>query len=86
MNNLLVTRNKEIKEYWECLEKEIDKQIGEVRGIFEERRKSMTVAELKQTISKMPNDVEVTADENKIKKITATLNTDGDVIAVNIEI
>ena len=46
----------------------------------------MTVAELKQTISKMPDDTEVTADESKIKKITATLNTDGGIIAVNVEI
>lgn len=46
----------------------------------------MTAKELKQILSKMPDDVEVMADESLIKKITATLNKDGDIIAVNIEI
>lgn len=86
MSNLPAIRSKEIKEFYEQLEKDIDKQMVEVRGIFDERSKTMTVEELKNTISKMPNDAVVMADESEIKKITATLNKDGDVIAVNIEI
>lgn len=46
----------------------------------------MTVEELKQMISKMPNNAEITADESKIKKITAVLNDEGDICSVNIEI
>ena len=46
----------------------------------------MTIAELKKYISKMPDDAQIKADESLINGVTATINSEGDIIVVNLEI
>ena len=44
----------------------------------------MTVEQLKTILKNIPNGAELTADCEKIKKVVATLNDDGDIISVNL--
>ena len=79
--------NEMLNKEWGKLIKQAMEELpksNEIEQIIKERRKSMTVADLKAMLKNMPDDAEITADENVIEKVTADIDLNGNIERVDL--
>lgn len=83
-NAIMERLEKSTPAFNEILNKEWIKLIKQAMGkTIKERSKTMTVADLKSMLKNMPDDAEITADENVIKKVTADIDLNGNIERVD---